>query len=82
MGRAGYGFPAGGGEGAQVLRRRPPTTLERLLGRERVRRLRRQLAHAAFGTGFLLYRPTLRRTASAFGAGVAITTIFWWFALA
>ena len=65
-----------------MLRRRPPITLERLLGRARVRRLWRQLAHAAFGTGFLLYRPTLRRTASAFGAGVAVTTMLWWFALA
>jgi len=65
-----------------VLRRRPPTTLERLLGRERARRLRRQLAHAAFGTGFVLYKPTLRRAAAIAGSGLVSVIVLWWFALA
>lgn len=37
--------------------RRPPSTLERLLGRRRVRRLRRRVGLAALGTGMVLLRP-------------------------
>jgi len=40
--------------------RRRLTTLERLLGRRRVRRLRRRLGIAALGTGALLLRPRSR----------------------
>jgi hypothetical protein len=37
--------------------RRPPGALERVLGRRRVRRLRRRAGLAALGTGMLLLRP-------------------------
>ncbi len=40
-----------------VVVRRPPSTLERLLGRRRVRRLRRRVGLAALGTGMVLLRP-------------------------
>jgi hypothetical protein len=40
--------------------RRSLTTLERLLGRRRVRRLRRRLGVAALGAGALLLRPRSR----------------------
>ena len=48
-----------------LLRRRPPTLAERVLGRRRARRLRRRLGYAALGSGVGLLKPTLARAALA-----------------
>jgi hypothetical protein len=61
--------------------RRPPNALERLLGRRRVRRLRRRVGLAALGTGIFLLRPRRSRVpvvatwvvAAALAVTVAVT---------
>jgi len=40
--------------------RRPPSTLERILGRRRARAVRRRLGLLALGTGFDLLKPRSR----------------------
>jgi hypothetical protein len=42
--------------------RRQPTLAERVLGRQRARRLRRRVAFLALGTGVVLLRPRRRTT--------------------
>jgi hypothetical protein len=55
-----------------LVARRPPTALERLLGRRRARRLRRRVGLAAVGTGLVLLRPKRMVPAVAAACGVAI----------
>ena len=55
-----------------LVARRPPTALERLLGRRRARRLRRRVGLAAVGTGLVLLRPKRMLPTVAAACGVAI----------
>jgi hypothetical protein len=57
-----------------LVARRPPTLLERLLGRRRARRLRRRVGLAAVGTGLVLLRPKrMPAVAAAWGVAIALT---------
>ena len=56
----------------RVTVRRQPTTLERLLGRRRARRLRRRLGLVALGAGVSLLRP--RPAWAPLAAGAATVT--------
>jgi hypothetical protein len=57
-----------------LVARRPPTALERLLGRRRARRLRRRVGLAAVGTGLVLLRPKRMVPAvAACGVAIAVT---------
>jgi hypothetical protein len=44
-----------------MLTRRPPTLLERALGRKRAKRLRRRLGYLAVGTGVAMLKPAMSR---------------------
>ena len=60
-----------------MLVRRPPTLLERVLGRKRAKRARRRLGYVALGTGFTILKPALQRMALTTGAvalGVLLLT--------
>jgi hypothetical protein len=57
-----------------MLLRRPPTLLERLLGRKRAKRARRRLGYLALGTGVAMLKPALGRMALITG-GVALGVV-------
>jgi hypothetical protein len=59
----------------RMLRRRPPTLLERVVGKKRARRARRRLGYLALGTGVAMLKPTMRRVAIMTG-GVAVFILF------
>ena len=44
-----------------MLTRRPPTLLERTLGRKRAKRVRRRLGYLAVGTGVAMLKPAVSR---------------------
>ena len=44
-----------------MLTRRPPTLLERLLGKKRAKRARRRLGYVALGAGFAMLKPAVSR---------------------
>ena len=51
-----------------MLLRRPPTLLERVLGKKRAKRVRRRLGYAALGAGVTMLKPALPRVALMTGA--------------
>lgn len=55
-------------------RRRPPTMLERAVGRRRARRIRRRVGLLLVGTGFVVMRP--QRVRPAMTAAAAAMTLF------
>jgi hypothetical protein len=55
-----------------MLRRRPPTLLERVVGKKRARRARRRLGYLALGTGAAMLKPALSRVALAAAGGVGL----------
>jgi hypothetical protein len=59
----------------RVSLRRPPSTLEQLLGRRRARVLRRRLGYIAIGAGVSLLKPRARWAPVALTAAVALTLI-------
>lgn len=54
-----------------MLLRRPPTLLERALGKKRAKRARRRLGYLALGAGVAMLRPAVGRVALMTG-GVAL----------
>ena len=54
-----------------MLRRRPPTLVERIVGRKRAKRARRKLGYLALGTAVAMLKPAARRVALVTG-GVAL----------
>jgi hypothetical protein len=54
-----------------MLLRRPPTLLERVLGKKQARRARRRIGYLALGTGVAMLKPALTRVALTTG-GVAL----------
>ena len=55
-----------------MLRRRPPTLLERVVGKKRAKRARRRLGYLALGTGAAMLKPALSRAALATAGGVGL----------
>jgi hypothetical protein len=58
-----------------MLRRRPPTLLERVVGKKRARRARRRFGYLALGTGVAMLKPTMRRVA-IMTSGIAVFVLF------
>ena len=58
-----------------LVTRRPPTMVERLLGRRRARRLRRRIGLAAVGTGIMLLRPKTALPVVAITCGAAVAVV-------
>jgi hypothetical protein len=54
--------------------RRPPTLLERLLGRKRAKRARRRLGYVAVGAGIAMLKPALSRIIVVSG-GIALCVV-------
>ena len=60
----------------RLLRKPPPTLIERIVGRRRARVLRHRFGLAAFGVGVTLLRPKLRYRPTAAVAAVAVAAVF------
>jgi hypothetical protein len=58
----------------RTMLRRPPTLLERALGKKRARRARRRLGYLALGTSVAMLKPMLRRMAVTVG-GAALCVL-------